>query len=270
MCDHAKDAKRYGVRNGKTDIEYLQATWRTIGGCTKCSEGCANCYAIRETHRLACNPIFGKDNPYKGLVKDGEWTGTVRPFPHKLDRWIHRRKPLRIGVDFYADLFGEAVPGDWQDKVLSRANAWRHLTFFFLTKRPERMKAAVDRAIFSLRKGLVKNIHYGTTVENQARADERLPILLQVPGNHWVSFEPLLGPVTYYGYHPSFVVVGPETGPRRRPCDIAWIRHIVLDYLTVGVPVWVKAIPLPDGKILKDPGDPRWPTWAVQQLPEGA
>jgi len=130
----------------------------------------------------------------------------------------------------------------------------------------------------------------GITAENQRRADERIPVLLQIPAAvRWVSLEPLLGPVKVdflylrpesssfyldgkinYAHHSlygvrsglNWVVIGCETGPKRRPCRLEWVRDIIEQCDAAGVPVFVKQIEV-NGKVSHDPKD--WPEWAKRR-----
>ncbi|MFD0710596.1 DUF5131 family protein [Paenibacillus sp. GCM10027626] len=202
----------------KTKIEWTDATWNPVTGCSKVSEGCRNCYAKSFTER------------FEGTLGHYFETGfkvTLRP--EKLDQPIRWQRPRRIFVNSMSDLFHKDVPDDYIDKVFAvMALAPRH-TFQVLTKRPERMKnylqgletrgpAAVLSHAAELLTGdelanyyvhnrnkcgatdkpgwPLKNVWLGVSVENQKAADERIPLLLQTPAAvRFLSCEPLLGPV---------------------------------------------------------------------------
>lgn len=124
---------------GNTSIEWTDATWNPTRGCSIISEGCRNCYAMKQAHRFS-----GKGGKYEGLTRLGQhgpqWTGIVQPALHKLDEPLHWKKPRRVFVDSMSDLFHKNVPFEFIDKVFAvMALAPQH-TFQILTKRPERMR----------------------------------------------------------------------------------------------------------------------------------
>jgi protein gp37 len=213
-----------------TKIEWTEATWNPITGCSVVSPGCTNCYAMRLAGtRLAQHPSRA------GLTRDSKagpvWTGEVRLNPQWLDQPLRWKRPRMIFVCAHGDLFHESVPDEWIDKVFAiMALAPQH-TFQVLTKRSRRMrkyladpdlpyrivcevegidgKALADPARFTIEscdddRGCVgiparwplPNIWLGVSAEDQARADERIPDLLATPAAvRWLSAEPLLGPV---------------------------------------------------------------------------
>lgn len=175
-----------------------------------------------------------------------------------------------------SDLFHEAVPDEFIERVLTTvAHSTRH-TYQVLTKRPARMREFMQRWT-DMNGQPQSNLHLGVSIEDQATADERIPILLQAPAAvRWISAEPLLGPVDlspkasdgyrilsrFYGpqgfdgqgsqpeqkrrrgliYPLNWVVVGGESGPGARPCDIGHIRHILQQCQAAGTPVFVKQL----------------------------
>lgn len=213
-----------------TNIPYLDSTLRTVGGCTRCSPGCAHCWSVNLTHRMAHNPLF--KGRFAGLVENGDWTGKVITLPENLDKPLHARKPRRIGVDFYADLFHPAVSDAWIDRVFAVMLLSEQHRFYVLTKRAARMRdymtakglpsrwseavlAEAERAELKMRRhdgginpagiaerwregfyALPEQIRLGVSVCNQQEADERIPLLLATPAAfRWVSIEPMLGEV---------------------------------------------------------------------------
>ncbi|MBY6277267.1 DUF5131 family protein [Symbiobacterium thermophilum] len=122
----------------RTRIEWTDATWNPIRGCSRVSEGCRNCYAERMAARFS-----GPGRPYEDLVRrtphGPRWTGEVRLVEELLDAPLHWRRPRRIFVNSMSDLFHEAVPDEWIDKVFAVMALAEHHTFQVLTKRPERM-----------------------------------------------------------------------------------------------------------------------------------
>lgn len=203
-----------------TKIEWTDATWNPITGCAVVSPGCTNCYAMK----LAGTRL--KHHPSReGLTKDTKagpvWTGEVRLNRQWLDQPLRWTKPRMIFVCAHGDLFAEGVDQVWIDHVFAvMALAPQH-TFQVLTKRPERMREYMlgmssrrgfiagygalvrggnlpdhyETAYEALAKPL-PNVWLGVSVEDQKRADERIPILLDTPAAvRWISAEPLLGPV---------------------------------------------------------------------------
>lgn len=197
-------------------IEWTDATWNPITGCTMVSAGCTNCYAMR----LAGGRM--KNHPSRvGLTRESGgrpvWTGKVRFNIRWIDEPLRWTRPRRIFVCAHGDLFHEEVPDEWIDRVFAvMALAHRH-TFQVLTKRPERARAylntpgvigrAVAQAIKMINEGQTKssfmvapdqlpNVWLGTSIEDQVTADARIPHLLATPAAvRFVSAEPLLGPV---------------------------------------------------------------------------
>jgi protein gp37 len=167
--------------------------------------------------------------------------------------------------------------------IVMRSANWHR--FVVLTKRIERL-AKCDSSMFA------DNIIAATTVENQHWADVRIPQLLACPTSvRMLSVEPLLGPIQLRcpGCHCcwsssdgvlrdgsvcmnefdiDWVIVGPETGAKHRPCKLEWQESINEQCRNAGVPCFNKAVSV-DGKLVKDMADPRWPSWAKREFPEG-
>jgi protein gp37 len=229
-----------------TGISYVDETFNPVQGCTPVSPGCDNCYAKAIAHRFKW-----------GLTdEDGEWTGDVRLVPEALEKPLRWRKPRTVLVPSMGDLFHERVPHSAILGAFSTmAEAHRH-TFLVPTKRPDRMLRccrgedffALDTHGLTWTGAPARNVLLGCTVEDQRRADERLPVLAEIAAmgwRTWVSVEPLLGPVDLgtccklcgreyedglvcnHSPPPEFVAVGGETGAGARPCDMRWIDSIV-------------------------------------------
>lgn len=208
---------------GKTKIEWTDKTWNPIVGCSIVSPGCTNCYAMKFAgNRLDGNP---KAPHYAGTTtrtKAGPvWTGKVALAPdHILTAPLRWRKPAMIFVNSMGDLFHEDVPDAWIDRVFAVMALTPQHTYQVLTKRAERMKAYMERrcpnghrpsldyaAIMAatgrwntpkldLTAWPLPNVWLGVSTEDQARADERIPNLLETPAAvRFISAEPLLGPI---------------------------------------------------------------------------
>lgn len=291
----------------KTTIAWTDKTWNPIRGCSKVSVGCKHCYAERMASRFS-----GPGQPYDGLVwrpGDGRgtgWTGEARFIPEMLEAPIRWRKPCRVFVNSMSDLFHESLTDDAIDAVFGAMWACLYIgrdafaghTFQVLTKRPQRMldylstdrrEAWASRAVHigggvdpdaiydQVRyfDGPHPRIHIGVSVENQAAADERIPLLLRCPAAvRWVSCEPLLGAVdlsridsTKAGWVPvngstgtisafeqwqekpmraklqngiNWVVCGGESGPNARPMHPFWAMALRDQCKSAGVPFFFK------------------------------
>jgi len=213
----------------KTKIEWSDATWNIITGCTLVDEGCRHCYAA---HLITSWPAIGNHPSRKGLARknaagESKFTGEVRFNEQWLDQPLRWKKPRKIFVCAHGDLFHESVPDEWIDKVFAvMALAPQHV-FQVLTKRPERARAYLSGLVAEFHAGPdnlnerfgehcvqlsgdpcaagwfedevnwpLPNVWLGTSVSDQASADLRIPQLLACPAAvRFVSAEPLLGPV---------------------------------------------------------------------------
>ena len=273
-----------------TSIEWATKVWNPLRGCSIVSAGCRSCYAMKQAHRFA-----GPGGKYEGLTKMSGggpvWTGEVRVVPEMLEAPLHWKKPQRVFVNSMSDLFHEDVPDSFIDQVFAVMALCSQHTFQVLTKRPQRAEdylrsqATLNGIGDSIRRrsptpamsiaeamrafGIevdpisrwwpLRNVWLGVSVEDQATADERIPLLLETPAAvRWVSAEPLLAAVTLRLWLPfttrgrggdhrekgglDWVVVGGESGPGARPFDIAWARSTVEQCKAAGVPVFVKQL----------------------------
>ncbi len=257
-------------------IEWTDATWNPVTGCTKVSAGCDHCYAERVTERFNGKGSFA----------------TVTLHPDRLDqplRWW--RRPRLIFVNSMSDLFHDAVPDEFIAQVFAVMAAAPQHTFQVLTKRHARMRAlagdddfrvqvAMDRAaleLSSLRPGEplpdllpswpLPNVWLGVSVEDQQWADIRIPALLTTPAAvRFLSCEPLLDPVDLSRWtrphaldcqdangdppwctcgrdrdgYLDWVIVGGESGPGARPMHPAWARKLRDQCAAAGVPFHFK------------------------------
>jgi protein gp37 len=304
---------------GPTNIEWCDATWNVVGGCTIRSPGCKNCYAqdLAGT-RLINHPLYAGTTTVAANGKpvfNGKMT--VAPDDHPVwtrplkwrgakNRVMGAGMPSLIFVGDMSDLFHEERPAHVIAKVFAVMARCPHHVFQVLTKRPERMRdwiltiADSPDGIFDAVVDLVDgdreeinrigelpwplpNVWCGTSVERQKEADERIPLLLQTPAAvRFISAEPLIGPIDLHDWltrdwHPTmppettsrldWVIVGGESGPDRRPTDIAWMHSLRDQCLAAGVSYFhkqmtgKKAIP-PDLQIRQFP--------AVKPLPVAA
>lgn len=180
-----------------TAIQWTEASWNPIRGCSRVSEGCRHCYAEVMAARFGQR----KGQPYYGVVTKGKWNGIVQFVPEHLRDPLKWKQPRMIFVNSMSDLFHEGVQDEWLEKIFDVMYKASHHTFQVLTKRPERMLTwctqAKVRGLRLIDKPL-DNVWLGVSVENQTTADERIPLLLQTPAAiRWVSYEPALGPVDF-------------------------------------------------------------------------
>lgn len=204
-----------------TSIEWTDATWNPVAGCTVLTAGCTNCYAMRMAARLEA---MGTPK-YQGLTrKSGDryvWTGTVSLDEASLELPKRWRKPRLIFVNSMSDLFQDPVPEAFIERVWQTMAATPQHTYQILTKRPERMSAIAARL------PKLRNVWLGTSVESGAVLG-RLDHLRDTPAAiRFVSFEPLIGSVAQAdltGIH--WAIVGGESGPRARPMLEEWVDEI--------------------------------------------
>jgi protein gp37 len=280
----------------KTGISWTDSTWNPVRGCSKVSAGCRNCYAETFAERWRGVPGHAFEQGFD-----------LRLVPEALQLPLRWTKPRRIFVNSMSDLFHEDVPESFIREVFWTMSRVPRHTFQVLTKRPARMRSILagwKRDGLTLREGwgaVLQNVWLGVSVEDQRAANERIPELLATPAAvRFLSCEPLLGPVNLaevgplpdgdflgralfnHGLHGGegaglgWVIIGGESGPGARPCDVAWARHLVSQCQTAGVPVWMKqlgAVPMgvnlmmPRDRAGRDPAE--WPEdLRVQQFPE--
>lgn len=277
-------------------IEWTEATWNPIAGCTPVSSGCLHCYAATMSHRLEG---MGQEK-YRGLtvLRNGVRTfnGQIHFDEEALLIPLRRRKPTVYFVNSMSDLFHKDVPFEFIDKVFAVMALCPQHTFQVLTKRPKRMAeylntarranhiwqtvGTIDPQVLEIEGTDVQwphnipiNVWLGTSVENQQCADERIPHLLKCPAAvRFLSCEPLLSDIVFNevphecthdeGFAEpdtnvwvcskcenatglegiDWVIVGGESGPKSRACEVAWIRSIVGQCKAAGVACFVKQL----------------------------
>jgi protein gp37 len=259
---------------------YKGETWNPIVGCSIASPGCKNCYAMRQAARIVrMSKGQGRTSHYEGtfeIVKDKPvWTGkVVRASEKTLTLPLRWKKRRAIFVNSMGDLFHEDVPDEWIDRVFAvMALAPQHI-FIVLTKRAERMREYLSSGAYPARVGRkaaaltdrsasvwdkvegralnnLPNVWLGVSVEDQKRADERIPHLLETPAaERFISAEPLLGEIdlgdislecrghkncftnalpeddVVNHYKLDWVIAGGESGPGARPMHPDWVRDL--------------------------------------------
>jgi len=287
-----------------TKIEWTEATWNPVTGCSLASPGCTNCYAMQLAGtRLAHH--WSRKGLTQATKTGPVWTGEVRFNEEWLDQPLRWRRPRMIFVCAHGDLFHENVPDAWIDRVFAVMALCPQHTFQVLTKRSARMREYMDRACgrigdaamrlrkedLAIKLGLgpnglgplphakpgrewwpLPNVWLGVSVEDQTRADQRIPDLLATPAAvRWISAEPLLGPVdlrevcgghhfqnplTGHRWHDApegvastsdmggarldWIVCGGESGKDARPMHPDWARSLRDQCAAACVPFFFK------------------------------
>lgn len=281
-----------------TKISWCDEVWNPVVGCTKCSPGCQNCYAEQWAVRLSAmghekyqRVVTAKAHSIGGKQ---HWHGTVYCDHKVLDKPLRWRKPRRIFLCSMGDLFHEAVPFEFITDVFDVMCSWRwpskkaeregdecdlvdpgH-TYLVLTKRPKQIDKWLDwvsefwpgdtpfNTTMSAFCKLPEHIHLGVSISTEKEADEKIPILLQIPAAvHFVSFEPLLEPIfpatleNWDGI--DWAIIGCESLNRKagRFCkdeeDFCRAARNIAHSIKYGLkkPVFIKQLPI-NGKVVHD------------------
>lgn len=271
-----------------SSIEWTDASWSPITGCTRVSPGCDHCYSAALSKRLAA---MGQKK-YQGIVGKGHFNGVVKTWYDELSKPLNWKKPKMIFVNSMSDTFHKDVPFEFIDQIFLTIERTPWHTYQILTKRPDRMAEYTTRHVRELYDNALTmaqlahvwplpNVWLGTSVEDQQRADERIPWLLKCPASvRFLSCEPLLSavdlqslpdplnepgwkfdclrPYRWRECRPSgfvddptwndgrpridWVIVGGESGHGARPCNINWIRSISQQCAAAGVACFVKQL----------------------------
>jgi len=207
----------------ETSIEWTDATWNPVAGCTILTAGCTNCYAMRMAARLEA---MGVDK-YVGVTRKSggkaKWTGKIKLDHASLSVPQEWKKPKRVFVNSMSDLFHAEVPTAFIAQIWQVMAATPRHTYQILTKRPDRMSEVLSSPDFNV----LPNVWLGTSVED-SRVLYRLDELRVVPAAvRFVSFEPLIGSVAGANLKSiHWAIVGGESGPQARPLDTRWVDEI--------------------------------------------
>ena len=263
-----------------TPGQWWDTSWNPVTGCTPISEACDHCYAARMATRLRGRFGYPADDPFRVTFHKERLIDPAF--------WV---KPRRVFVCSMGDLFHEEVAPMWQSMVLHAAEKAPQHAYMLLTKRPERMHEFFTDNSLGIQLAGLPNLWLGVTVETQARADERIPVLLRIPAaKRFVSYEPALGPVDFSGYlgraatkcvvcglkygHDAqidvgtphsgcrgldWLIAGGETGPGARPAHPDWLRSVRDQCRIAGVPFWLKQMsgkePIPEDLVIREMPD---------------
>lgn len=213
----------------RSAIEWTDATWNPVRGCTKISPGCKNCYAETFAERFRGVP----NHPF-------EQGFDVRLVPEKLSAPLKWRKPLRIFVNSMSDLFHPLVPIGYIESVAKIMQTAHWHSFQVLTKRHERMCEVLKGPVSWA--GSLSNVWWGVSVEDRAHGIPRIETLrLTNAVTRFLSVEPLLedlGRIDLDGI--DWVIVGGESGHHRRPISPEWVRRIREQCVEANVPFFFK------------------------------
>lgn len=194
----------------KSTIEWTDATWNPITGCTEVSPGCDHCYARVFAERF--RGVSG--HPY-------EQGFDLRLWPERLELPLQWKKPRRIFVNSMSDLFHQDVPDEYIFQVFEVMRRADHHVFQVLTKRSARLAKLAPRL------PLPSHIWIGVSVET-LRYQWRVDHLRQVPAHvRFISAEPLLGSLNDLDLTDiHWLIAGGESGPGHRPCSLDWVREL--------------------------------------------
>lgn len=212
-----------------TAIEWTDATWNPVRGCTKISSGCAHCYAETFAERFRGVP----GHPY-------EQGFDLRLVPEKLSQPLLWRRPKMIFVNSMSDLFHEQVPDEYILNVVRVMQLASWHTFQVLTKRSERLRSLLST---KLRFAATEpHIWWGVSVENRKQGLSRIDDLRAAPAQaRFLSIEPLLEPLGNLNLSGiNWVIVGGESGPGARPLEESWVIEIRDQCRSARVPFFFK------------------------------
>lgn len=222
----------------KSKIEWTDATWNPVTGCTKVSAGCAHCYAETFAKRFSGVP----DHPY-------EQGFDLKLWPERLNLPLSWKGRKMIFVNSMSDLFHDDVPDDFIGKVFDTMCRAKHHIFQVLTKRSDRMLTwtlkyfSSDRSEKNAKAAWPENVWLGVSLENQDYT-WRIKHLQQSPASiRFISIEPLLNSVSLDESlldTIQWVIVGGESGPRARPMKPQWVDGIQEQCKKYRVPFFFK------------------------------
>ena len=223
------------MKNSK--IEWTEATWNPLRGCSRVSEGCRFCYAERVAHRFS-----GPGQPYEGLTTRGEegqprWNNEIMLVPHMLKKPLSWKQPRRIFVNSMSDLFHEKVPFEYIQQVFDvmRQASWHE--FQILTKRAKRLRELSPNIDWP------QNVWMGVSVEEASVLERVEQLRTTAAAIRFLSIEPLIEEIADIRLDDiDWVVVGGESGPKARHMHMQWAADILIQCRQAGVPFFMKQL----------------------------
>jgi protein gp37 len=213
----------------RTAIEWTDATWNPMTGCTKISRGCDHCYA-EVVAQTKTRETYLRRLPVKDTLANRADPFAPRFWPERLEQPLRWREPKRVFVNSMSDVFHAHFSLEQIQRVFAVMNTAAQHQFQLLTKRPERALRYADRLTWT------SNIWMGTSIEDMA-VTTRADALRRIPAAvRFISAEPLLGPLDELELTDiHWVIGGGESGLGARPCELAWARGLRDNCLKAGV-----------------------------------
>jgi protein gp37 len=213
---------------GTTAIEWTDATWNPVTGCTKISAGCDNCYAERFSERFRGVRGHPFENGFDLMLR-----------PERLTQPLRWRQPKMIFVNSMSDLFHKGVPFSFVDKVFETMEKADWHTFQVLTKRSSRMRDYINRRY--TKQPVPFNIWLGTSLEDGTKKSRIRHMQAANASIRFLSIEPLIGPVGRLDLTAiDWVIVGGESGPRARAMEEGWVREVRDQCVAAGISFFFK------------------------------
>lgn len=203
-----------GRMAGTTEIEWTDATWNPVTGCTKISAGCDHCYAERFSERFRGVPGHPFEHGFDLMLR-----------PERLGQPLTWKSARMIFVNSMSDLIHKEIPFEFIDRVFDTMERARWHTFQILTKRSSRMRDYVNRRYGA--DAAPPHIWLGTSVEDGARKSRIRHMQQMHAVIRFLSVEPLIGPMGQMDLDGiDWVIVGGESGPKARPMLTEWVREV--------------------------------------------
>lgn len=195
---------------GASSIEWTEATWNPVTGCSQVSPGCAHCYAKTFAERWRGIP----GHPY-------EQGFDLRLWPERIEVPLGWRKPKTIFVNSMSDLFHEDIPFEFIERVFATMRSAHWHTFQVLTKREDRLAELAPLLSWP------ENVWMGVTIENRRFVDRANVLRATLAAVRFISAEPLLGPLEGLDLTDvDWLIAGGESGPKHRRVDPDWVRGL--------------------------------------------
>lgn len=212
----------------KTKINWCDLTWNPITGCDKIAQGCKNCYA---------------ESIAKRFWGDRKFTDVIFHEDRLSDKKLNSKTPKRIFVNSMSDLFHKNVTDTQIQMILDVIKSHPHHTFLVLTKRINRAR--------NFNYNSIPNLWLGYSASTQKDLDVGAEDLILTSSHiKWFSLEPLIEPIKFIP-EVHWVVVGCESGSKRRICNNKWVYDITMECYHKKIPCWVKQLQI-DNKVIED------------------